>query len=75
MTPCLGVQQTLRDQIQRDEQQNSRSRTNENRLQRDDGGAGGVHYGNITFNAGPDSNVTFIGGNKQRSTVYVTKKE
>ncbi|KAJ7363164.1 hypothetical protein OS493_011442, partial [Desmophyllum pertusum] len=24
----------------------------------------------LRFNAGPNSNVTFIGGNKQRSTVY-----
>ncbi|KAJ7371910.1 hypothetical protein OS493_022007 [Desmophyllum pertusum] len=75
----LGVQQTSRDQIQRDEQQNSRSRTDENRFQRNDdgshGNAGGVHYGNITFNAGPDSNVTFFGGNNQRSTVRGTKKE
>lgn len=68
---CLDFQLSLNEKAQRDDAQNSRSRT-----RNDDGNHGnacGVRYNNITF--GSNCSVTFIGNQQDSTNLFVAKKE
>ena len=69
--PCLDFQLNVREEAERDDARNSRSRTRHG--DGNPGNASGVRYGSITI--GPNSNANFIENQQDCTNVYVTKKE